>query len=1311
MQDIDELLSIWERRKESGDEVSAEELCRDCPELLPEVELQIRALRAVESHFGETGGKNDAPTKPDAERVRNFINVPLSVTSRFRIERHHASGGLGDVFVALDPALNRRVAVKIPRASRMSTEQRARFEREARVTGRLDHPGIVAVHALKQDDSNQPCYVMRFVEGPTLHDRCKELHDKWNGQNQANRYATMEFRRLLEQFVALCNIVAYAHTQQVIHRDIKPANVILGPFGEVLLMDWGLARVDGEPVVAETNQSIKADSVSKMFGSLEKPVGSVPVDVTKSGQILGTPAFAAPEQLLGHVQQIDQRSDVFSLGATLCFMLSGEVPVERSALPQHLERISSGRGSPFPDKAGVPRALSAICQTATASNAADRYQSAVDLADDIRRYLANEPVSVMKDSLLTRVSRWMRKHPVATVSGSISTLLLLLFSAAGMGLVASYNSRLESTNDELAIANRNLSQASLAESAARGRAEEYSVAAREAVEKYLVHVTENKQLKASDFTKLRKELLESAKPFLQQLCDQAPGDVQVESSRARAFFHLADIQQQTGELAPARTNYNESAAVYVRLAAEEPAAPDHRKGQALCCHNLGMLLLDLGEIDEARSQLSAALKIWEQLDQEFPGKLEFSQSLAGSHGILGSLFSQLGERPAAKEQYEKALKIRELLARDFPDEPDFQNDLAHDLSNLGGLLQQMGDYKPAAQRYGQAVEIAEQLAKEFPGVEEYRMVLGASHNNFGSLLNVLGEREQAQRQFAEAIRIWETLSRDFASVPEYKMRVVNSHYSMADLLTALGDSESAEKHNSAALAINELLVRDYSDVPDYHNLLANLFRQSGNLKFSIGDVDSATSQHQKAVEIFTTLSVDFPEVPEYRRGLSGEYMTLARLHDKRGEKAEARKHFERVLPILGALVNEYPEIAAYRDNLAACYNNLSLNHFDGGELELAHENILKAVFHWEKLTTSFPDNPSFASSHGSGHSNLGLVFNALGNQDAALDHHQRSLAIREKLSVEFPNEPHYRNELAVNHDRLGMHFAGIQKTTLALEWFGKEVAVREQLVRDFPEVPDYFVSLGWSCRQFGNQVLVDDPAASLVWFLKAESLLKKIHHDHPNNAFALKALRDTRLDHANALDHLARHAEAADRWRLAAELFDGDQLDEINKNLARTESRARQAKIFDEMLDSDSQPESPESRAGLAGRCYDRGLFLRSALEYKTTMLDAPESAPSLRYSAACAAILAATGKGTDTNELTAAQKTEWRQQSLAWLNTEFDFLAKEPGENRQTLEYWMIDRDLKSVRDADANAALPETETKSWQEFWAAVKKVIDAK
>lgn len=430
---IDELLNRWEEGYERGQPPSPEQLCQDHPELLEELTWHIHALQAVDARFGSSALSREGGVSGDSSSTR--LNSTVQVSTEFHIDRLHAAGGLGEVYLASDPLLHRTVAIKFPRANRLNSEQLARFAREAQVTGKLNHPGIVPVHALKQDNAGQPCYVMRFVDGPTLQDRIEQLFTQPQSA-RSDFYWSLEVRQLLQNFVSLCNITAYAHDHGIVHRDIKPANIILGPFGEIMLMDWGLAKILGEPEPAtgDVPVSDSADTV------VEREVK------TRAGQFIGTPAYASPEQQQGRIDMLDARTDVYSLGATLLTMLTGSLPSRDGSQFAAVRNRSGGI---------VPSRLIAICQKALDGDLNQRYASVVDMREDIERYLAGEPISVVAETLWSRLSRTVRRRSGWAAALLVGVSVAIIGGSVGAVLLGQKNQQLLTTNQQLKTANAN----------------------------------------------------------------------------------------------------------------------------------------------------------------------------------------------------------------------------------------------------------------------------------------------------------------------------------------------------------------------------------------------------------------------------------------------------------------------------------------------------------------------------------------------------------------------------------------------------------------------------------------------------------------------------------------------------------------------------------------------------------------------------------------------------------------------------------------------------------------------------------------
>jgi ABC-type multidrug transport system ATPase subunit len=304
--------------------------------------------------------------------------VPTALGLRFRLLREHARGGLGQVSVALDEELRREVAVKeIQERFADDPESRARFLLEAEVTGRLEHPGIVPVYGLGTREDGRPFYAMRLIRGVDLKTAIGRFHDA--GAAVTVGQHDLEFRRLLRHFLDACNAVAYAHSRGVLHRDIKPANVMLGEYGETLVVDWGLAKLIDRP-----DGGGGSEATMPALGAGAQ---------TMAGKAIGTPAFMSPEQAAGHLDQLGPATDVYSLGATLYCLLTGRPPCEGD-LAEVLGKVQRG-DFPGPRELNptVSPALEAVCLKATALRPEQRYPSVKALTEDIENWLADRPVS------------------------------------------------------------------------------------------------------------------------------------------------------------------------------------------------------------------------------------------------------------------------------------------------------------------------------------------------------------------------------------------------------------------------------------------------------------------------------------------------------------------------------------------------------------------------------------------------------------------------------------------------------------------------------------------------------------------------------------------------------------------------------------------------------------------------------------------------------------------------------------------------------------------------------------------------------
>ena len=369
---------------------------------------------------------DDWPTLPseDAPVVAKSLTPEVEARQRYVLMSELGRGGLGRVRLALDQQLGREVAVKdlLPQ-SLHAAEKIRRFLDEARVTGQLEHPGIVPVYSAGLDSQGNPFYAMKRIGGRTLSQAIREYHRL----DSADRSKPQRFSELLTVFVSICRTMAFAHQRGVLHRDLKPQNIIVGDFGEAIVVDWGLAK----HFASATDTTLRAESLgASTNGSPINDDLTAAEDAahTRAGTIVGTIPYMSPEQALA--QPLDARSDVYALGAILFDMLTGSAPF-RGERRDVLRRVQRGKvPRPRSVSTQVPRALEAICLHAMARQAEDRYQSALELADDVVRYQAGEPVRAYPEPWYDRSLRWIKRHRTMVLTAAASAAVFAVVYGA-----------------------------------------------------------------------------------------------------------------------------------------------------------------------------------------------------------------------------------------------------------------------------------------------------------------------------------------------------------------------------------------------------------------------------------------------------------------------------------------------------------------------------------------------------------------------------------------------------------------------------------------------------------------------------------------------------------------------------------------------------------------------------------------------------------------------------------------------------------------------------------------------------------------
>src|SRR5215207_9326842 len=410
------------------------------PQIQNPIDLQATRTALPEPQTGllaETRLLSDKDTSAILKSVNPDMNSEALLNinkAKYEYVGEIAQGGMGRIVAVRDRSLRRRVAMKllISPTGKPMLQQVNRLLAEAQTTGQLEHPNIVPIHDVGIYQDNKYYFTMKLVKGNTLKDIFRQLH---NPDAVANEQYSL--RRLLAIFQQIANGLGFAHSRGVIHRDLKPDNIMIGEFGEVLIMDWGIAKL-----VQQTPEAISPDVQGEnVFSNEFTGIDSQEKDGTVVGTIAGTVGYMSPEQARGEIDKLDARTDIFSLGAMLFEMLAGSPPYNQPTVKERLKAAAREepidtpttriRKTSFVRSARVPREVAAISMNAISPKQADRYQSAGEFFDDIQRYLEGHSVKACPDTVVQLATKWIKRNRIMmrSVAAIVLAVLLTVFGA------------------------------------------------------------------------------------------------------------------------------------------------------------------------------------------------------------------------------------------------------------------------------------------------------------------------------------------------------------------------------------------------------------------------------------------------------------------------------------------------------------------------------------------------------------------------------------------------------------------------------------------------------------------------------------------------------------------------------------------------------------------------------------------------------------------------------------------------------------------------------------------------------------------
>jgi serine/threonine-protein kinase len=856
---------------------------------------------------------------------------------RYRLSRLHATGGLGRVWLAHDSSLGRDVALKELRPDRAAgPAMSARFLKEAQITGQLEHPGIVPIYDLGRGPQDRsPFYTMRFVRGRTLAEAVASYHRR----SREGQVGPLELRELLGAFVGVCNAVAYAHARGVLHRDLKPQNVVLGDYGEVIVLDWGLARLlspaagCGEPAAAPVTAEAE-------------------VKATVQGEVLGTPAFMAPEQAEGRLDQLGPATDVYGLGAILYELLTGQPPFTAPETTAVLRQvIHELPARPRAIVAETDRALEAVCLKALAKRSVDRYASAKELADEIQRWLADEPVSAYCEPWMVRSGRWVRHHR-ATMLATVAAVTMAAVCLAVATLLLSAARQRERQAKFLAEQNEQQAEQQ------RDRARDRFVLARTAVDKYYTRVSESQELKAHGLETLRTNLLETAAEFYEKFTQEEEAGPDVQAERARAYNRLGRLYEAIGRHQEADAAFQRSLALWQQLGEEQPAEPGAQAAVAGTYHRLGWLYQNIGRRTEAEEAHTKSASMWEQLIKQYPGEPDYQDSLAWTFNDLGILYSHTAGPPArVKEAYGKALAIRARLVGEYPENDTYRDSLAASHTNLGKFYLFNGPQELAEKEYQQSLELQKQLRLKHPNVPSHQSKLASAYYNMGFFYDRARQARKAESAYQEALRLQEPLAAEHPTVLDYQKELAHTQNMLAVLYrNNMNRLAEAGELYQKAIAIHEKLFHDYPTVPDIAVELGGNHCNQGDLLVTLHDYPGATEAFHRATQLLEAVLRKDDHNTTARRYLLIVHQKLGFMYRERGLRKEAEVAYRNIVETSERLARDNPASPEETAMLGGSYCNLGNRQFENKKPEAALSSYTRAIQTLEGLLQKDPKN-------------------------------------------------------------------------------------------------------------------------------------------------------------------------------------------------------------------------------------------------------------------------------------------------------------------------------------------------------------------
>ena len=754
------------------------------------------------------------------------------------------SGGMGEVYLAEDRQLRRKVALKLVRRGMSSEDIIRRFQREERLLAGLNHPNIAQLYGSGVTADEVPFFAMEFVEGVPIDEYCNE------------RRLPISMR--LELFRKVCGAVHYAHQHLVVHRDVKPSNILVTADAEPKLLDFGIAKLveaDPSPDLARTITELRAL----------------------------TPEYASPEQIRG--ESVTTATDIYSLGVVLYGLLTGHKPYRlKSPRADELSRAICEDEPTKPSTAVAKRDgnskfeirnskflkgdLDNIVLMAMRKEPARRYASVAQFSEDIRRHMEGLPVRARKDTWNYRTGKFVHRHKVGVAAAVVIVLTLIggIIAASWQANRATAQAKLAAQERDRAERRfrdvRQLSNALLFEIAPKIERLEGATEARQSLLAQSLKYLDSLAAESGEDSALQSELAAAyekigdlqgnprnpnlmvltdalasygkANAMRRRLLEKHPKDAQQRWLLANNYRVLGDLRWQTNEPAESQRDSEAAWALYTELLAEQPESPELRLGLARTNNDIGQLFSTNEKHADAIPYFAKAIAVTAELDQQFPNRIDILTSLAAAHQGMGNALSWTSKQKEGEAEMAKAIEIYEPLVAANPNDSNLRSELYRTYVMTSSVYENVNDALATEYAF-KALKVAETAAEKDPANLRAKHYLAMAYSRVGVTMPNIGKAAESISYLEKAVTIFEVLAEKEAMNRRYKLQLGLALLRLGDSRHKAGDFNGAlEDLEKSAVIYSQLVSSDANDNASLKNL--------GSVNKSLAETHEAVAQ-------------------------------------------------------------------------------------------------------------------------------------------------------------------------------------------------------------------------------------------------------------------------------------------------------------------------------------------------------------------------------------------------------------------------------------------------------------------------------------